>query len=217
MIPLGQVAGNPDVRFGWYLRPSYAMCRAQAEMHDLLRRQFGLLAGGAFMPHATIKGFFRSDAPLVDLVAAGDRAVAGRRPFQVVNNGPVPLGRSGIALDIHHDETGRRNQALRALHDAAWEALLPLVHPACEFTPREWAGDRFFAHLTLAMADIPDFAFDEILAFVRDAGPIGPRRFVAAHVHLFAFQSDDWAGPWWETLRWRLLHSWQLGADPVPG
>jgi hypothetical protein len=40
------------------------MSRAQAAMHDVLRRQFGLQVGGQFMPHATIMSFFRSDAPL---------------------------------------------------------------------------------------------------------------------------------------------------------
>jgi hypothetical protein len=49
---------DPDIRFGWYLRPSYAMCRAQAEMHDLLRRQYGLVTGGAFMPtEGAMEGF----------------------------------------------------------------------------------------------------------------------------------------------------------------
>ena len=77
-MPLEDIEANPDIRYGWYLRPSYAMCRAQAEIHDLLRRQFGLVCGGVFMPHATVKGFFRSDASIPDIVAAFDTVVAGR-------------------------------------------------------------------------------------------------------------------------------------------
>jgi hypothetical protein len=48
-------------------------------------------------------------------------------------------------------------------------------------------------------------------AFIREAEPIGPRRFPAEYLHLFAFTSDDWAGEWWHSLRWTPLHAWLLG------
>ncbi|MDQ3655081.1 MAG: hypothetical protein M3457_08380 [Chloroflexota bacterium] len=60
-------------------------------MHDLLRRQFGIVAGGAFIPHITIKGFFHSDATIGAIAGAVDVALKDRPPFTVVNNGPVPL------------------------------------------------------------------------------------------------------------------------------
>jgi hypothetical protein len=44
------------------------------------------------------------------------------------------------------------------------------------------------------MADIPEFLFDEVHAFIREAEPISPRRFTAEYLHLFACRSDDWAG-----------------------
>ena len=204
------IEGNPDIRYGLYLRPSYAMCRAQAEIHDLLERQFGLVTAGAFMPHATVKGFFRSDATIPELVAAVDRALAGRPPFAVVNNGPVPLGRGGVSLNVHHDERGQLNRELQATHEAVFNGLAPCVHPACDFTPREGALDAFFAHLTLAMADVPDFLFDELFAFLQEAEPIGPRRFMAEYFHLFAFRSAKWSADWWSTLEWSLLHTWKL-------
>ena len=207
------IEGNPEIRYGWYLRPSFAMCRAQAELHDLLERQYGLIAGGAFMPHATVKGFFRSDATLPELVAAFDRAVEGHAPFCVVNRGPIAFGRSSIVLDIHHREDGSRNEALQAIHESARKEILPLVHPACDFTPREGAMERFQAHLTLIMADMPAFAFDEIVEFVGEARPIGPERFTAEYFHLFAFHSEDWHGAWWSSLTWKLLHTWRLGAE----
>ncbi len=206
---------QPDVRFGVYLRPSYAMCRAQAGMHDLLRRQFGLVAGGAFMPHATIKGFFRSDATIDAIVQALDGALGGRPPLTVVNNGPVPLGRGGVALDVQHGDHGEPNESMQSLHEAVFTILVPLIHEQCDFTPREWALERFFAHLTLAMADIPDFLFDEVHNFIRDAEPIGPRRFTAEYLHLFAFRSDDWSGEWWHSLHWTLLHAWRLDGPGV--
>lgn len=199
-----------DTRYGFYLRPSYAMCRAQAELHDLLERQYGLRAAGVFMPHATIKGFFRSDADPAEMIARLEPVVAALEPFLIYNSGVVPYQTHAIMLDVHHTAAGRRNEPLQALHEAAFAALSPLVHPACDFTPREWSGERFFAHLTLAMADIPAFAFDEILRFVQNAEPIGPAVFPLEAVQFFAFTSEAWDGPWWETLRWRLLHSWQI-------
>lgn len=46
---------------------------------------------------------------------------------------------------------------MQSLHEAVFSSIASLVHDACDFTPREWALERFFAHLTLAMADIPEF------------------------------------------------------------
>jgi 2'-5' RNA ligase len=204
---------SEDIRYGCYLRPSFAMSRAQAEIHDLLYRQYHLRGGGVFMPHATLKGFFRSDAPVEEMVTALDAHVASIVPFTVVNNGPIAYGNESVVINIHQDEHGARNESLQALHEAVWDALEPFVHPECDFTPREWARERFFAHLTLAMADVPAPLFDEIFAFIREAEPIGPRRFTADTVHLFAFRSEDWAGHWWETLEWDLLHSWRLRAN----
>lgn len=201
---------NPNVRYGFYLRPSYEMCRAQAEMHDLLRRQFGLQAGGAFMPHATIMSFFRSNASIDSIKAAIEGAITGHPPFMVTNNGPMPHRRSGVLLDIHRNADGSPNDAMQAMHEAAFAAITPLAHPDCEFTFGAWSGENFRAHLTLAMADIPDFLFDEVLEFVRAAGSIGPPRFMAEYFHLYAFQGDDWGGAWWGSMRWRPLHSWRL-------
>lgn len=202
------------IRYGCYLRPSWAMSRAQAEVHDVLARQYHLQAAGKFMPHATLKGFFRSDAPVDDMIAALDRHLDGIAPFTVINNGPIRFGNESVVLNINQDEDGERNPGTQALHEAVWDALEPFVHPACDFTPKEWARERFFCHLTLAMADVPHALFEEIFAFIREAEPIGPRRFTAEAVHLFAFRSEDWAGAWWETLEWDLLHSWRL-SPPV--
>ncbi len=203
---------NPRVRYGFYLRPTYEMSRAQAEIHDLLRRQFGLEVGGKFMPHATVMSFFRSDASIEEIKSALDDSLAGRSMFAVTNSGPMPHKRSGVSLDIHHDDDGTPNVALQAVHNAVYKAIVPLVHPACEFAFNGWAGEHFRAHLTLAMADIPDFLFDEVLGFIRSAEPIGPRRFLAEYFTLYAFQSDDWGGAWWETMAWQVLGSWRLGA-----
>lgn len=199
-----------SVRYGLYLRPSPAMCRDQAAIHALLERQYGLRAAGRFMPHATIKGFFRSEAAPERIADTCSAALAGQRPVTVSNNGVVAFGESGIALRIQRLPSGETNAALQALHEAVFAALLPLVHPVCTFTPHECAGPRFDAHLTLAMADIPGRLFAEVLAFLRELEPIGPASFCADTMQLFAFTSDAWDGSWWETLRWEHLASWRL-------
>lgn len=199
-----------DIRYSCYLRPSFAMCQAQADLHALLARQYNLQAAGRFMPHATLKGFFRSEASVPSMVATLDRALVGVSPFTVINNGPIPFGRGSVVIDVHNDERGAPNEALQALHERVFGALQPLVDPACEFTPGEPAKASFFAHLTLVMADMPEWQFDEVSAFIQDAEPIGPRRFPAEVVQLFAFESADWSGHWWDTLSWQHLHSWTL-------
>jgi hypothetical protein len=202
------------VRYGFYLRPSLAMSRVQAGLHDLLARQYGLLAASRFPPHATLKGFFRSTATTEELTARLGAMLAGRPAFTVFNYGVVAFGHEAIVLDIHRTPVGERNAALQELHEAALDALLPLVHQDCEFTwTDQGTRERFHAHLTLAFADIPAARFEEIIGFVRDAEPIGPPSFLADTLHFLAFTSDRWDGAWWEKLRWSLVESWRLDAS----
>lgn len=210
MIP-ENIEGNPDIRYGWYLRPSFEMSRDQAVIHDLLERQFGLIGGGVFMPHATLKGFFRSDAPVAEIEAAFDRAIAGHRPFTVYHPGPVGWGRGSIVIEIQETADGETNAPLQALHESGWKEIAPLVHPDCTFTPIEGAMENFRAHLTLVMADLKEELFDEVMEFIQSAMPIGPETFTAEYVHLYAFHSESWNGRWWESLQWSLLKNWRLG------
>jgi 2'-5' RNA ligase len=200
-----------EFRYGFYLRPSAAMCRAQVEMHTILQHQYGLVAAGKFMPHATIKGFFETEVAESELVSRLDPVMAGRAPIEVYNGGPVAFGESAIVLTIQRLQDGSRNEALQSVHDAALDALLPtLARPDDHFTGREWKRERFEAHLTLAMADIPAGFAGEIFEFVNELGPVGPARFTADTFHLYRFSSDDWGGKWWETLTWELVHGWRL-------
>lgn len=198
-------------RWGLYLRPDAATCRDQAMIHGLLERQFGLRAGGAFMPHATVKGFFRTAAEQDELVAALDPVMAAATPFPVHNGGPVRFGPATIVLDIQRLPDGTNNDPFTRFHTACFDALVPLIDPACDFTPREGARERFHGHLTLSMADCPAWLADEVAAFIDDLRPIGSPGFAARHLYLFAFTSHDWHGRWWETLRWQLRHAWTLG------
>ena len=200
----------PDTRYGFYLRPSFAMSRAQAEIHDLLRRQFNLKVAGAFMPHATIKGFFLSEAQPEEIIARLDAFMATRTAFTVYNNGLVPFLKGGFGLVIQNLPDGSPNPELQAFHEAAMDALEPVISPTCERSKREWVRERFVAHLTLAMADIPEWGFDDALAFTAQAQPIGPDSFLADAFDLFAFESRDWDGDWWTDFTWNWLRGWTL-------
>jgi hypothetical protein len=105
---------------------------------------------------------------------------------------------------------GEINAPMRELRERALSAPIPLIDDDCAFSAGEWVRERYEAHLTLAMADIPPRFFDEILRFCQGLGPIGPEGFIAERVHLYAFESDDWNGAWGESLSWKLLESWKL-------
>ncbi|MEZ4498632.1 MAG: 2'-5' RNA ligase family protein [Thermomicrobiales bacterium] len=198
------------IRYGYYLRPSAAMCAAQSQIHTLLERQFGLRVAGRFMPHCTIKGFFKSEVSETRVREIASTITDGVAPFEVHNNGIVGWGTLASTISIMFNPDGSRNESLQHLHQRAIDALLPIVAPDCNFTGGEWYGDRFHAHLTLAMADIPAARAGEILEFCQELEPIGPPSFTAEWLHLYAFESTDWRGEWWRDFRWTLCDSWRL-------
>ena len=201
---------SEKIRYGYYLRPSPAMCAAQVQIHQLLQRQYGLEVAGKFMPHATIKGFFKSSAPVDEIRAAAAVITEGMQSFPVWNNGILDWGPDAIVLGIMNTQAGGQNAQLENLHERALAAIMPLVDKDCNFTFGEWVRERYVAHLTLAMADIPRQFFDEILRFCQDLEPIGLEWFLAQYLHLYEFRSDDWHGQWGQSLTWRLLDSWLL-------
>lgn len=201
---------DPRIRFGLYLRLSPRMAQEIAAMHELMRRQFGQTRAGMYMPHATI-GFFRSSAPWEAIADAVTPVLRGRPAFTVQNHGPMHHGNS-VVLDIHHGDDGQPNPELLALHDDAHRALAPLI--PVERDRFDWTGEGFHAHVTLAQTIRPPWLRDEILAFARDLEPIGPRRFLADHVHLYVVRSEHWdSADWSDTLTWDLLTSWRLEAS----
>lgn len=198
------------IRWGVYLRPDAATSEAQTRVHHLLAHQFGLIGGGTFMPHCTIKGFFLTETSTDDIVAALDPAMHATRSFPVSNGGPRPYGPGSVVLDVQSRPDGSNNDPLTAFATATFDAVRPLVHPDDTFTPGEPSRDRFHGHLTLSMADCPPFLEREVADYIDDLRPIGSPWFLARHIHLYAFTSAAWDGKWWESLRWRLLHAWRL-------
>lgn len=200
------------LRYGMYLRPDTAMSRAIYEWHGLLAAQYNLQAAGRFMPHATLKGFFRSNAEAATIHAYLDQALANWQPFSVYNNGVARFGPRSIVIDIKYNQDGEPNHALYDLQHLVWSALAPVIHTDCGFSrsdPRGLHGPNpFHPHLTLAMADLRPELQDEVIAFIHAAGAVGPTQFVANTVHLYCFEAD-WQGTWWKDLTWELIGSWQ--------
>ena len=203
-----------DYRYGFYLRPDLEMCRAVADAHALLRSEYGLVTGGLFMPHVTIKGFFASDAEPAEMIARLDRSLAGLRPFTAWNGGVRAFSTTSLVISVRDLPDGTPNEGFFDAQDRAFDALLPLVRPGCEWTRRDPRGrsgpSALHAHITLAMADLPAELQAEVRDFILAGGPIGPASFAADTYHLFRFAAD-WAGDPWHTLSWKLLHSWRMG------
>jgi len=53
-------------RFAFYLIPPYQIAKDIAEIHSLLKKQYGVSAAGRFQIHCTIKGFFKPNENLLD-------------------------------------------------------------------------------------------------------------------------------------------------------
>jgi hypothetical protein len=71
------------VRYGYYLRPSPEMCAAPVRIHHLFERQYGLQVAGKFMPHCTVKGFFKSSSPVEQICSVAASIADGMPSFPV--------------------------------------------------------------------------------------------------------------------------------------
>lgn len=180
--------------YGFYLRPDGATSLAQRAIHALLRAQYGLITAGFFMPHATLNGFFRSDAPVEQMRERLDRAMAGWRPFTAHNNGVGTFGPRSIVIGLKQLPDSSPNQSFYDLQERTWSALEPLIHPNCAFSPHDPRGldapNPFHPHLTSAMSDLEPELQEEVLAFIEQTGPVGPPQFRADTCHLFRFEAD---------------------------
>ena len=136
--------------------------RTQAEIHDLLRRQYGLVSGGLFMPHATVKGFFRSDAEPEAMIASLDATMQGWRPFVAYNNGVIRMGRAGIVISAKSMPDGSDNEAWHELQDRAWAAIAEgRPNPLGIDLPEDPALQRFLPQAEIARRmDAADYVGD---------------------------------------------------------
>ncbi len=194
-------------RFAVYLIPPYEIARAVAEVHYMLRKQFGFSAADGFAVHATIKGFFKKTAGALDpLIERLDAVFATQEPLAVHFNG-FHRDAVGIGLDISRigDEP---NRELVAFRERVVDAVRPFIAPDCDFAAHD-LGRPFKAHITLAFRDIPPAMQDEVITYLR-AAPLPTEPFVANTFHFLEFFSANWAEAWEQTLTWRLIKSWRI-------
>ncbi len=201
------VTKHTQSRFAVYLIPPYQVARAVAEVHQMLRKQFGFIAADQFQVHATIKGFFKkTEGPLEPLIERLDAVFATQRPFTVHFSG-IFTDNVGMGLDITRiDEEA--NPEMIALREQVVDAVHPFIAPDCDFI-KEDLNNPFRAHITMAFRDIPLPLYDDVLNYLQQA-PIPTKPFIADTFHFLEFFSQDWAGEWSPTLTWRLLKSWRV-------
>ena len=197
-----------ESRFAVYLVPPYRIARSVAEVHSMLRKQFGFVAADRFQVHVTIKGFFKkTPGPLEPLIERLDTVFATQRPFIVHFDG-FRIDQVGIGLDVSRI-AGKPNPEMMALREAVVDVVRPFIAPDCEFIAED-LGAPFQAHITLAFRDIPLSLYDAVLDFLQEA-PLPTEPFTADTFHFLQFFSpNDWGGAWEQTLSWRLLKSWRL-------
>jgi hypothetical protein len=206
-----------DTYYGVYLIPSPPVTVALSLAHRVMAAEFGTHTANQFMAHCTIKGFFKPangvtpDAfvPALDALFARTPAFPAEiNPPWSADSGP---GSGSVLLWI------TKTPAIQQLHESVWNIVLPHVAPDCRFTPTEPAGPHFPPHLTLVQSDLPIepglFAQGRALSqYLYDQMPA--HTFLAQDMQLVEFHSDDWAGDWGATLRYRQLKGWRLQEEP---
>ncbi len=198
---------NQSSRFAVYLIPPYGVSRMVLEIHQMLRKQFGLKAADRFQVHATIKGFFKKvDGPAEALVDRLDAVFADQAPFNIHFSG-YRNDDIGIGLDVSLID-GKHNEPLYAFRERVVAVVRPFIAPDCDFVASD-LGNPYEAHITLAFRDVPLSLYDDVLAYLADA-PLPTVPFTARDFHFLKFSSEAWTGRWWQSLRWQLIKSWHL-------
>lgn len=205
-----------DLYYGVYLIPPPPLVYALALAHSVYQHEFRAFTAGRFMSHCTIKGFFKlaPGSTLDSFVPALDKLFADSGNFPVEIKPPwvtsgAPIGES-IILWLG------KTPEFQSFHNDVWAIIKPHVAADCLFTPTEPLEEHFPPHLTLVQSDLP--AEPAILAqamalaqHIYDNLPT--HSFQAQEMQLVEFQSEDWAGEWWESLVYRLIKGWRLAAE----
>lgn len=200
-------------QYGVYLIPPPHLLLSIGQAHHLLQTEFNSRTAGAFMVHCTLKGFTKlaEGATPADFTPALDALFAQTPAFVTELTGLWDLnqseGKSSILLGMD------RTEAFLSLHNAIWEVVRPYIAPDCLFSLVEPSGSKFPPHITLVQGDAPaePGLHAQILGlcqFFFETSLKGS--FQARDLQLIEFYSEDWAGNWWETLRFQQLKGWQL-------
>jgi 2'-5' RNA ligase len=199
-------------RFALYLVPPYPIARDIAEIHAMLEKQFGFKAAGRFQVHCTVKGFFKKkEGGLAPLIADLDNRLQHEKPITVEISGMISTG-DILVLDLSR-LGGIYNQPFADFRNRVVEVIRPFIAPDCDFVAED-LDPPFRGHFTLAFRDSPEKFHQEMLSWLAEA-PIPTGAFTADTFHFLEFFAEDWEGPWWETLTWKLHQSWILKDKPT--
>lgn len=196
-----------DSRFAVYLIPPFPLSQQVAEIHLLLQKQFGFQAAGRFPVHCTMKGFFKKDDSKLEVIQGQlDALFQGERAILAAAEGyrqdEIGFGLSLMTLE------GNTNKPLIELRERIVDVVKPFIAPDCDFREHD-LGRPFHPHITYAFRDCPERYYDQVLSWLED-GPELDAPFLADRYHFLEFFSEDWDGPWWETISWRLIQGWRL-------
>lgn len=199
-------------QYGVYLIPPPHLVYAVGVGHQLLKSEFNAVTAGTFMVHCTLKGFFKlaEGAKPDDFVPALDELFTKTPAFPTEFTELWNLNRGESAsILIGMDRT----EAFHKLHNDIWDIVRPYIAPDCIFSPVEPAGPNFPPHVTLAQSDVPTEPglFNQAVALCQHIFDTSLKgRFMAQQMQLIEFYSENWAGNWWETIRYRQLKGWKL-------
>lgn len=196
-----------DSRYAVYLIPPYPIARGVSEVHTLLRKQFGFTAADRFPVHCTIKGFFKkNEMPALQLQNKLDEFFQTQSPIPVsVEDYRVdPIG-FGLSLMT---QNGKPNTPFLEFREKVVDITRPYIADDCDFKVHD-LGREFHPHITFSFRDVPNELYDIVFKWMED-GPEFTGPFLANTFHFLEFFSEDWPGRWWESISWRLLHTWRL-------
>lgn len=199
--------------YGVFLRPDVLTAMSISTITFHVERQFGFVSAGAFPPHATLAGSVPIVTDEAAVVAALDAVLHDRNGFTVHNSGI--LRRSVIAYDVDRLPDGTPNADLHALALDVNAALEPLAVDLDAILVDPFRPERFHAHLSLASHELimrPELG-DDVEQFIREIPAHPSASFMARSVTLYRFEAADWSGPWWESLSWQQVQTWNLRPD----
>jgi len=196
-----------DSRFALYLIPPYQLSKQVAEIHTMLRKQFGFAAADRFPVHCTIKGFFKKNSKSTeDLQAEFDIFFQTQKPLPVsieeYRVDPIGFGLNLMTLN------GSKNTPFLELREKIVDITRPYIADDCDFKDHD-IGREYHPHITFSFRDIPNEYYDDVFAWMED-GPDFKGQFQATTYHFLEFFSEDWEGDWWDSISWKLIKSWRL-------
>ncbi len=193
--------------YGVYLIPPPELAYPVGLGHLLLKSNFGLQAGGAFMPHSTLFAFIHLQDGLgaEDIINVLDRVLPQHRAFPLQYKLETEWF---IRLDLV------KYPALLNLQARIRQELWPLLS---DFGKERRADATFNPHITLAFRDLPTDPglLAQIHAYCRRLAHTFPANGLKGQaIQLVEFTVPDpalWSTPdYYKTFSWRIIKGYNL-------